>query len=101
MPRKRTTPAPPYPERRLGSYLRVLVAQKELHERRRITVQTIADESGANRSAIMRLLNNTIREVPLEALELLCRWVPCGVEDILRFGTVVAQERDTDAKNVY
>jgi DNA-binding Xre family transcriptional regulator len=62
----------------------ILVAQKELREKRRIGIRTIVDETGATRSAVQRLLNNTIREVPLDALALLCEWVPCLPGDILR-----------------
>ncbi len=59
--------------------LRVLVAQKELRERR-----TIAEEGGASRSTVERLLNNTIRRVPLDDLTAICRWVPCEPGDVLR-----------------
>ncbi len=72
----------------MNSHLKVLVAQKELREKRRIGIRTIVDETGAARSAVQRLLNNTIREVPLEALAALCEWVPCEPGDILRLEPV-------------
>jgi len=68
----------------VNSHFRVLVAQKELREKRRIGIRVIVEETGANRSAVQRLLNNTIREVPLEALARLCEWVPCEPGDILK-----------------
>lgn len=68
----------------VNSHFRVLVAQKELRESRRIGIRTIVEETGATRSAVQRLLNNTIREVPLDALAALCEWVPCEPGDILR-----------------
>lgn len=68
----------------VNSYLRVLVAQKEIHERRRIGIRVIVDESGASRSAVERLLNNTIKNVPLDDLARLCVWLPCSISDILR-----------------
>lgn len=68
----------------MNSHFRVLVAQKELRENRRIGIRTIVEETGAARSAVQRLLNNTIREVPLDALASLCEWVPCEPGDILR-----------------
>jgi DNA-binding Xre family transcriptional regulator len=68
----------------VNSHFRVLVAQKELREKRRIGIRVIVEETGAARSAVQRLLNNTIREVPLEALAALCEWVPCEPGDILK-----------------
>lgn len=72
----------------MNSHLRVLVAQKELRENRRIGIRVIVEETGAARSAVQRLLNNTIREVPLDALAALCEWVPCQPGDILRLEPV-------------
>jgi DNA-binding Xre family transcriptional regulator len=66
------------------SQLRVLVAQKELRERRRISIRTIVDETGASRSAVQRLLNNNMRLVPLDDLAALCTWLPCNTGDLLR-----------------
>jgi putative transcriptional regulator len=68
----------------VNSHLRILVARKELQERRRIGIRVIVEETGAARSAVQRLLNNTIKEVPLDALAALCEWVPCAPGDILR-----------------
>lgn len=72
----------------MNSHFRVLVAQKELRERRQIGIRVIADESKASRSTIERLLNNTIRRVPLDDLALLCSWVPCEIGDLLRLEDV-------------
>jgi putative transcriptional regulator len=68
----------------VNSHLRVLVAQKELREKRRIGIRVIVGEAGASRSAVERLLNNTIKQVPLDDLAALCEWVPCEPGDILR-----------------
>jgi putative transcriptional regulator len=72
----------------VNSHLRVLVAQKELRERRRLSILTIAKESGANRATVERLLNNSIKEVPLDGLGRICAWVPCEPGDILKFEEV-------------
>jgi len=66
------------------SYLKVLVAHKEINEQRRIGIRVIVDESGASRSAVERLLNNTIKNVPLDDLGRLCEWVPCDICDLLK-----------------
>lgn len=68
----------------MNSYLKVLIAQKELREKRKLGIRVITAESGASRSAVQRLLNNSIKLVPLDDLALLCAWVPCEVGDLLR-----------------
>ena len=65
------------------SYLRVLVAQKEVKEDRKIGIRVITAETGASRSAVERLLNNTIKNVPLDDLARICGWLPCAVGDLL------------------
>jgi DNA-binding Xre family transcriptional regulator len=72
----------------VNSHLRILIAQKELREKWRIGIRVIVEETGAARSAVQRLLNNTIREAPLDALAALCEWVPCEPGDILRLEPV-------------
>ncbi len=68
----------------MNSHLNALVAEKETREKRSISVRVIVEESGASRSAVERLLKNTIRNVPLDDLAMLCNWLPCGIEDILK-----------------
>ena len=68
----------------MNSHFRVLIAQKELREKRRIAIRTIAAESKASRSTVERLLNNTMRSVPLDDLARLCAWLPCEVGELLR-----------------
>lgn len=72
----------------MNSHLKVLIAQKELRERRKLGIRVITDESGASRSAVQRLLNNTIKLVPLDDLSKLCEWLPCDVGAILRLEDV-------------
>ena len=76
----------------MNSHFRVLVAQKELRESRRIGIRVIVEESSASRSAVERLLNNTIRNVPLDDLARLCTWVPCEVGDVLKLEPLPAEE---------
>jgi putative transcriptional regulator len=66
------------------SHLRVLVAQKETKEHRSLTILTITQESGASRSTVQRLLNNTMKRVPLDDLGRLCTYFNCEVGDILK-----------------
>jgi len=68
----------------VNSHFRVLVAQKELREKRRIGIRVIVEETNASRSAVERLLNNTIKQVPLDDLAAICEWLSCEPGDILK-----------------
>jgi putative transcriptional regulator len=68
----------------VNSHLAILVARKSMREKRRYGIRTIVEETGASRSAIERLLKNTIKNVPLDDLGKLCEWLQCEPGDILR-----------------
>lgn len=68
----------------MNSHLKSIVAVKEARERRRIGIKTIVKETGASRSAVQRLLNNTIKNVPLDDLTKICVFLECTPGDILR-----------------
>jgi putative transcriptional regulator len=67
----------------VNSQLKVLIAHKELREKRKLGIRVITAESGASRSAVQRLLNNSIKLVPLDDLARLCAWIPCEVGELL------------------
>ncbi|PLS82766.1 MAG: XRE family transcriptional regulator [Chloroflexi bacterium] len=67
----------------VASKMKLLVAQRELRERRRLSIRIITEESGASRSTVERLLNNTIKRIPVDDLGALCRYFNCNVGDIL------------------
>lgn len=72
----------------MRSRLKVLVAEKEIREGRRLSLRTIASESNASLSTVIRLENNTIKMVPLDDLARLCRWLACDVGELLRIEEV-------------
>lgn len=72
------------------SRLKTLIAEKEIRERRSIGIRTIAEESGASRSTVERMLNNTIKRPPLDDIAALCRYLNCDVGDLLRLEEVAA-----------
>lgn len=76
----------------MNSHLKILVDQKALRERRRIGILTIVKESGASRSAVQRMLNNTIKNVPLDDLKQLCIYLGCVPGDILRLDDIPDQQ---------
>lgn len=69
----------------MNSKLRILVSAKELRDKRTLGIRTIADEAGTSVSTVQRLMNNSMRRVPLDDLARLCRYLQCSVGDILVF----------------
>ena len=76
----------------MNSHLRVIVAKKELREKRRIGIRVIVNEAHVSRSSAQMLLNNTMRHVPLDELAAICAWVPCEPGDILRLEPIPGSE---------
>lgn len=67
----------------MNSRLSILVAERRQPGRRAPGIRTIAAESGASVSTVQRLMNNSIRRVPLDDLAKLCKYFGVGVGDLL------------------
>jgi putative transcriptional regulator len=65
------------------SRFRILLAEKEVKERRTISLATVAGETGISIYTITAFARNTLREAPLDVLDTLCRYFGCDVCDIL------------------
>ncbi len=65
------------------SNLRVLTAQKSQRERRRISLRTIADETGLSRYTIYAFANDTLTEYPKDVITTLINYFDCGIGDLL------------------
>jgi DNA-binding Xre family transcriptional regulator len=70
------------------SRLRVLIAERATKEGRSLSLRRLSRDSGASLGAITRLANNTIREVPLDDMTLLCWYLGCEPGDILHMEEV-------------
>ena len=67
----------------MRSNLRVLTAQKGQRERRRISLRTVAEETGISRYTIYAFANETISEYPKEVITRLCNYFDCTVGELL------------------
>ncbi len=67
----------------MNSRLKILVSERELATGRKLGIRTIAEEASASVSTVQRLMNNSMRRVPLEDLAALCKYFDCTVGDIL------------------
>ena len=71
---------------RLVSRFKVLLAEKEMRERRTISLREVVRETGVPISTVQGLANNTLREIPAEGVVALCRYLDCAVGDLLQLG---------------
>lgn len=65
------------------SNLRVLTAQKSQREHRRISLRTVAEETGISRYTVYAFANDTLNEYPKEVIGRLCTYFDCAVGDLL------------------
>jgi DNA-binding Xre family transcriptional regulator len=65
------------------SNLRVLTAQKAQLEHRRMSLRTVADETGISRYTIYAMDKNKLAEFRKPVLETLCRYFNCTLGDLL------------------
>ena len=66
------------------SQLRILLAQKEQHEGRSISLREVVRSTEVPISTIMGMANNTLKRVPLDELNTLCDYLNCEVGDLLK-----------------
>lgn len=60
--------------------LRERIADLEFRERRRITLQEVAEATGLNRMTLSKLINDHGANVQTDVLDRLCTYLECSVE---------------------
>ena len=65
--------------------LKELTAEKEFRERRRVTVQEIAEATGITRNTLSKMLNQHGASVRSENLDRLCGFFSCRIEDLVEY----------------
>ena len=68
---------------KLKSNLLVLVAEKSQRDGKRITLRSVARDTGVSTYTIYALANNDLIEYPREVLEKLCSYFDCQLNDLL------------------
>ncbi len=67
----------------MKSNLSLLLGQKSQREGRRITLRTVADETGLTKHTVYKIADNTIKEYPKTAIEKLCAYFACDLHELL------------------
>jgi putative transcriptional regulator len=65
--------------------LRERIADKEFQERRRITIQEVAQSTGITRNTLSRMLNLHGVSIRTENLDRLCAYFDCRVEELVEY----------------
>ena len=65
--------------------LKERIADKEFRERRRITIQEVAESTGITRNTLSRMLNMHGVSVRTENLDRLCAYFDCRIEDVVEY----------------
>lgn len=65
--------------------LKELIADKEFRERRRVTVQELAQATGITRNTLSKMLNQHGASVRSQNLDRLCAHFDCSIEKLVEF----------------
>jgi putative transcriptional regulator len=65
--------------------LKERIADKEFAERRRVTIQEIAQATGITRNTLSKMLNQHGASVRSENLDRLCAYFACRIEDLVEY----------------
>ena len=68
----------------INSYFRVMLARKEMQERRSISQRQVSRDSGVAMSTVQGLANNDFKAISREALAAVCEYLGCEVGDLLK-----------------
>lgn len=63
--------------------LKELTAEKEFHERRRVTIREIAEATGITRNTLSKMLNQHGASVRSDNLDRLCAYFGCRIEQLV------------------
>ncbi|HEX7369996.1 MAG TPA: helix-turn-helix transcriptional regulator [Rhodanobacteraceae bacterium] len=74
--------------------LRERIADLEFKERRRVTIQEVAAATGLSRMTLSKLINEHGANIQTDALDRLCRFFDCKVEELVEY--VVATDHADD-----
>jgi putative transcriptional regulator len=67
----------------LRSRMRVLMAEKGLRERRKITYITIAEETNLSKPTVMKMARDEVAQIKGDTVAILCNYFNCEVGDLL------------------
>lgn len=67
------------------SRFKILLADKEFKEKRRITYEEICNSTGISPATLSRFSNNETKRFYSNTLTCLCKYFNCGIGDLLEY----------------
>ena len=65
--------------------VKVLLAEKELRENRKLTYRVVAKETGLAIGTLTEYMTQRVRRFDKSTLEVLCQYLSCDVGDLLKY----------------
>ena len=72
-------------EMTIQNRLKVLLAEKELREDRKLTYRLVAQETGLAIGTLTEYMTQRVRRFDKSTLETLCEYLACDVGDLLKY----------------
>jgi putative transcriptional regulator len=72
-------------DRAIQNRLKVLLAEKELRENRKLTYRTVAKETGLAIDTLTAYMKQRVNCFDKSTLETLCQYLSCDVGDLLKY----------------
>lgn len=69
----------------LKNRVKILIAEKEIKEGRKLTYRTIAKETGISTSTLTAYVNQKINRFDTPTIEALCKYFSCQPGDLLEY----------------
>lgn len=67
----------------MRSNLRILIARKAQDEQRRVTLRSVAADTGLSYYTILQIADSKLKEYPTDVLAKLCEYFNCEIGDLL------------------
>jgi len=78
--------------------LKVLLAEKELRENRKLTYRTVAKETGLAIGTLTAYMTQNVNRFDKSTLETLCQYLSCNVGDLLNYSPDDPQPKQKTAR---
>ena len=79
--------------------LKVLLAEKELRENRKLTYRTVAKETGLAIDTLTAYMTQRVNRFDKSTLETLCNYLGCDVGDLLKYSADQQEEPKTKGRH--
>jgi len=74
-----------FPEMAIQNRLKILLAEKEYREGRKLTYRTVAKETGLAIDTLTAYMTQRVNRFDRSTLETFCKYLSCDVGDILKY----------------